>query len=229
VAHVLIVGTTESGKTTLARNLSTHYWDNNYGVLVLDPLGDPRWSADFITDDQEEFLDVFWRSRRCVAFMDEGGESVGRYDLAMQQTATRGRHWGHSCHYVCQDPTQLAPIVRAQCSHLFAFALSSRQSKIMAEEFNEPLLETCTRLRQGEYIHAQRFGKTSRHTSGVIENASIDSDRNDRRRQRVDSAGTETRQENGEENSGTNRSSVAVSGASSDTDHAGGSDTGADA
>lgn len=172
MAHVLIVGTTESGKTTLARNLAAHYKRNGYGVLVLDPLSDPRWPCDFITADADEFLDVFWRSRKCIAFMDEGGESVGRYDLAMQKTATRGRHWGHSCHYVAQDPTQLAPIVRAQCSHLFAFALSLRQSKVLAEEFNEPQLETCTKLRQGEYIHAQRFGKTIKHTSGDSNGAS---------------------------------------------------------
>lgn len=196
MAHVLIVGTTESGKTTLARNLAAHYKHSGYGVLVLDPLTDPRWPCDFITADAEEFLDIFWRSRRCIAFMDEGGESVGRYDLAMQKTATRGRHWGHSCHYIAQDPTQLAPIVRAQCSHLFAFALSLRQSKVLAEEFNEPLLETCTKLRQGEYIHAQRFGKTVKHSQGDSNGASNQSGLRDRR-SGVDASGIDAHEEEG--------------------------------
>lgn len=222
MAHVLIVGSTESGKTTLARNLAAHYKRSNYGVLVLDPLSDPRWPCDFITADAAEFLDIFWRSRKCIAFMDEGGESVGRYDLAMQKTATRGRHWGHSCHYVAQDPTQLAPIVRSQCSHLFAFALSSRQSKVLAEEFNEPLLETCPKLRQGEYIHAQRFGKTVQHRKEISNGASNQSGlRADGRS--VDSSGIDASEEEEARRSGV-ASSDANANANADADaDAGGS------
>lgn len=176
MAHVLINGMTESGKTTLARNLAGFYKHNRIGVLVLDPLLDPRWPCDFITDDQEEFLDVFWRSRRCIAFLDEGGESVGRYATAMQQTATRGRHWGHSCHYVCQRAVQLAPIVRDQCSHLFLFCSSARDGKILAEEFNKPELEACSNLSQGEYIHAVKFGRTQVHKArGNDDDSSIHS------------------------------------------------------
>lgn len=169
MAHVLILGMTESGKTTLARNLSAYYKHQNYGVLVLDPLCDPRWTCDFITDDQEEFLDVFWRSRRCIAFLDEGGESVGRYDTAMQQTATRGRHWGHSCHFIAQRATQLAPLVRDQCSRLFLFCSSIKDGKLLSEEFNKPELETCSQLLQGEHIHAVKFGKTIRVTQTAKE------------------------------------------------------------
>lgn len=178
MAHVLINGMTESGKTTLARNLAGYYMHQQYGVLVLDPLMDPRWPCSFITDDQEEFLDVFWRSRRCIAFLDEGGESVGRYATAMQQTATRGRHWGHSCHYICQRAVQLAPIVRDQCSHLFLFCSSARDGKILAEEFNKPELETCSTLTQGEYIHAVKFGQTTRHSAGVNHGSNIRSSGN---------------------------------------------------
>jgi hypothetical protein len=212
VAHVLIVGTTECGKTTLARQLSAYYKRNGFGVLVLDPLNDPRWSYDFITDDSAEFLDVYWRSRRCIAFMDEGGESVGRYDTAMQQTATRGRHWGHSNHFIAQDPTQLAPVVRSQCSHVFAFALSVRQSKILAEEFNEPLLEGCPRLMQGEYIHAQRFGQAVTNKGAKINAPAISRD-DDSRRLGNDRGGTGTGEE---EASGTGTGSQA--GSSADTE-----------
>jgi hypothetical protein len=161
MAHVLILGMTESGKTTLARNLAARYKRAGLGVLVLDPLSDPRWQCDFITADQEEFLQVFWSSRSCVAFLDEGGESVGRYDLAMQKTATRGRHWGHSCHYIAQRATQLAPIVRDMCTHLFLFCSSAKDGKLLAEEFNKPELELCNTYAQGQYVHAVKFGKTT--------------------------------------------------------------------
>lgn len=150
---------TESGKTTKARQLAANYRRQGIGVIVLDPLRDPAWQADFITDDQEEFLDVFWRSRSCAAFLDEGGESVGRYDLAMQKTATRGRHCGHSCHYIAQKATQLAPIVRDQCSYLYLYTSGLTSCKMLAEEFNKPELLNATQLQRFSYYFVSRFGQ----------------------------------------------------------------------
>lgn len=202
MAHVLICGMSESGKTTLARGLAAAYRKNGVGVLVLDPLKDPRWSCDFITANQDEFLDVLWRSRSCMAFMDEGGKSVGRYNYAMQETAAMGRHWGHSCHYISQDPTQLAPIVRDQCRHIFLFCASDRIGKKLADEFNQPALLECGGLKQGEYIRAARFGGVSRHTFGASKNEPVRSDSSGSRRSRriaVTQAGSEAGSEAGNE------------------------------
>jgi len=41
---------TESGKTTLAKKMIPLYQSKNIEILVLDPLGDRNWQADFITD-----------------------------------------------------------------------------------------------------------------------------------------------------------------------------------
>lgn len=162
MAHSIILGMTESGKSTLALSLARRYkTQHELGLLVLDPLRDPRWQrigADFVTDSQEEFLRVFWRSRSCACFLDEGGESVGRYSHAMQMTATRGRHLGHMCHYIAQRAVQLAPIVRDQCTNLFLFCSSAKDGALLAEEFNEPQLAECSKLKQGDYIHAVKFG-----------------------------------------------------------------------
>lgn len=171
MAHVLILGMTESGKTTKARQLAANYRRQGIGVIVLDPLKDPQWNADFITDDQEEFLDVFWRSRSCAAFLDEGGESVGRYDLAMQKTATRGRHCGHSCHYIAQKATQLAPIVRDQCSYLYLFRSGMQSCKLLAEEFSQDELLKGAQLRMYSYIFTSRFSQPK--IIGGLSNASI--------------------------------------------------------
>lgn len=162
MAHVLILGTSESGKTTLAKMLARQYKRAGMGVLVLDPLMDPQWQADFMTADEELFLQRFWASRNCFAFMDEGGDSVGRFNTAMQKTATRGRHWGHSCHYITQRATQLAPIVRDQCRHLFAFALSRKDGETLAADFLCDDLLQVHALGQGDYIHVERFGGVSR-------------------------------------------------------------------
>lgn len=181
---------TESGKTTKARQLAANYRRQGIGVIVLDPLRDPAWQADFITDDQEEFLDVFWRSRSCAAFLDEGGESVGRYDLAMQKTATRGRHCGHSCHYIAQKATQLAPIVRDQCSYLYLYTSGLTSCKMLAEEFNKPEILNGTQLQRFSYFFVSRFGQCK--LIGGLSNATVTrSNRSGDSSARRDSAGEE--------------------------------------
>lgn len=159
MAHSLILGMTESGKTTLAKKLAAHYKSNGVGILVLDPMGDPEWQADYQTDDAEEFLDVFWQSRQCAVFIDEAGEAVGQYDKVMHRTATKGRHWGHSVHYISQRGALIARTVRDQCSHLFMFTTALDDCKLHANEWNKPELKTGNSLNKGEYFHATRFGK----------------------------------------------------------------------
>ena len=136
-------------------------------TLVLDPFNDPGWHADFITSDSDEFLEVYFNANtlRCGVFIDEAGDSVGRYDNAMIRTATRGRHWGHNNHYCSQRGTLLARTVRDQCSHLFLFATGLEDCKIHAREWNnQQLLEGHT-LPQGDFFHTTRFGEIKRGNS----------------------------------------------------------------
>lgn len=149
---------TESGKTTLAKQLAQAYKRNNIGVIVLDPLNDSGWDCDFKTTDPSEFLKVYWESRQCMAFIDESGDSVGRFDTAMIKTATRGRHWGHSNHYITQRGAMLARTVRDQCSNLFLFNTALEDCKVHAKEWNKPELLTAAQLPQGGYFHTTRFG-----------------------------------------------------------------------
>ncbi len=172
MAHSLIIGMTESGKTTLAKRLAKRYRTHEQKVLVLDSLNDPEWEADFQTTDIDEFLAVFWSSRRCAVFIDEAGDAVGKFNTVMQRTATRGRHWGHSVHFITQRSVQLSPTVRDQCGHIFLLTTSLKDSKVHADEWNQPQLATAHTLRRGEYFHCTRFGVLERgslfgvHTHG---------------------------------------------------------------
>jgi len=157
MAHGLIFGMTESGKSTLAKQLAAGYRRNGIGVLVLDPLHDPEWNADFQTSDVDEFLRVYWESRSCVAFIDEAGDSVGRFDKAMIQTATKGRHWGHVNYYISQRGALLSTTVRDQCSKIFLFTSSLKDSKLHSEEWNAPELMGANALKQGEFYKTGRF------------------------------------------------------------------------
>lgn len=162
MAHVMILGMTMSGKTTLAKALIPVYRAQGIMTGVLDPLNDPGWQADFQTSDVEEFLRMYWASRGCAWFIDEAGESVGQFDTVMHKTATRGRHWGHRNHYLSQRGTQIARTVRDQCSSLFLFTTSLDDSKVHANEWNKPELRNAHTLQQGEYFHTDRFSPLKR-------------------------------------------------------------------
>lgn len=157
MGHGLILGQTESGKTTLAKRMAQDLKSKQVGILVLDPIKDPAWNADFITDDPHEFLNVFWESRSCVVFIDEAGENVGNFDEEMKKTATRGRHWGHSCFYIAQRGTLIARTVRDQCSVMYLFNSGREDCKVHAQEWNCDELMSANLLQKGEFYHVTRF------------------------------------------------------------------------
>ena len=162
MAHALILGMTQSGKTTLAKKLATIYAANDLGILVYDPLSDPDWASNYKTSDVDEFLRVFWKSKSCAVFIDEAGDCAGQHDKIMQKTATRGRHWGHRCHYISQRGTMIARTIRDQCAHLFLFATALEDCKIHAKEWNRPELLEAAKFGQGDFFHVTRFGQLSR-------------------------------------------------------------------
>lgn len=165
MGHSLLIGMTEMGKTTLARELARSFRSRGFKNIVLDPLRDPKWPADFITSDSAEFLEVCQASRKCMLFMDEGSQSVGRYNVEMQWTATQARHWGHSAFFLCQGATQLAPVIRDNCSKVFVYCCGARNGRLLAEEFNAPDLEMCVSLLPHEYFAVTRGGACSFHSS----------------------------------------------------------------
>jgi DNA helicase HerA-like ATPase len=161
--HVLILGTTEIGKTTLAKRLAADYQKAGISVIVLDPIADPAFPADYRTTNPDEFLEVFWQSRSCAAFIDEAGDAVGKYNDVMNRTATRGRHWGHNVHYITQRASLLSTTVRDQCSRLYLFRSGLKDCEKHAEEWTNPELKKAASLKAGEYYLADRQGNLSRH------------------------------------------------------------------
>lgn len=158
MAHVLIVGITQSGKSTLARELLRHYQARDIGALVLDPICDPQWQADYQTDSPEAFLDTARRSWQCALFIDESGEMIGRYNDSMFWCATQARHRGHRSHFITQRPAQLAKTVRDQCTRLCVFAVSPSDAKLLADEWNKAELIEAPGLPAGQFWDVQRFG-----------------------------------------------------------------------
>lgn len=164
-AHVLIVGMTMSGKTTLAKGLAKDYATRGVDVLVLDPLNDPGWPqtrGGLITRDKRGFLHYTKQKQQCALFIDESGQEVGKYAKDMGWFATQSRHWGHRCHFITQRVQQIDPTVRGQCSSLFLFRVSKKDSEILAEEYAQDELKQAHTLEQGEFYFYNRFGSVEK-------------------------------------------------------------------
>ena len=105
--------------------------------------------------DQGKFLEAVWNSRQCAIFVDEGGQMIGKYDTIMEELATRGRHWGHKCYFISQRSKQLSTTLRAQCSELAIFKQSLRDTKDLADEYVEPMINEAHSLSKGEFIYVR--------------------------------------------------------------------------
>lgn len=151
--HCLILGMTESGKTARAKQLIRQYQRLGIKCIVLDPLQDPSFGADFQTADPVAFEQMWKTSRSCACFIDETG-AVGKFNESIRTAATRGRHWGHSFHFLAQKAVQIEPLVRDQCGALFLFRSGLQSRRTLAEEFDQPeLLQPVDML---EYHYATR-------------------------------------------------------------------------
>ena len=156
--HTLVSGTTESGKTTICLRLANKYHSKKIGVIVLDPMGDPRWTANLVTDDKELFLQTVWGSQRCAVFIDESGDTIGQYDNEMRKVLTKGRHWGHNVHVTVQRAKMVNPSVRNMCNRLIMFTTAFEDAKELGKDFNRPeLAEIGPQLPQGHYVYCDRF------------------------------------------------------------------------
>jgi energy-coupling factor transporter ATP-binding protein EcfA2 len=158
MAHILILGQTLSGKSTLAKRLAATYKESGRGVIVHDPVGDPEWVADYKTADPEEFFAIYNESRGCAVFFDEAGETCENFKHEITKTATRGRHRGHRNHYIAQRGTLILRTIRDQCSSLFLFNSGLEDCKIHAAEWNAPeIRDDGPFLETGEYFYKQRM------------------------------------------------------------------------
>jgi hypothetical protein len=159
MAHTMIVGTTMSGKTTLAKRFAREAKQAGFSIIVLDPLKDREWPADFLTSDPKQFLKVAKSNKDCYLFIDEAGENCGHWDKEMFWTATRSRHLGHCATFITQRPTMVSPNVRGQCINLAIFSSPLEACVTMSKDFNQKEILEATRFPQGQFLYTSRFGK----------------------------------------------------------------------
>ena len=156
--HAGVIGMQQSGKTTLSLCMARGYRKAGFAVLVLDPHLNPKWQADWMTDDLEKFLRKVKASERCALFVEEtGDESNGEKPLGRQPgfawLVTQAHHRGHVTHYLSQYHAQVPPVVRCNVRRLYLFSVGLMSAKVWAEQLAQPSLpDLVSRLGDHEFI-----------------------------------------------------------------------------
>lgn len=156
MAHTLLLGQTESGKTTLARLLAVKYRAAGIPVLVLDAAHN-KWDADYQTADASEFMEVTIKSRGSAIFIDEAGRAVSWLNRDMADVASMYRHLGHFAHFIAQRPTMVAPTVRYNCTRMVLFSVSRSDAVDLGKEWTCPEIMDAPTFKQGEHLIVSRF------------------------------------------------------------------------
>ena len=108
--HALILGTSKTGKTTLAKQLAQARVASGAECIVLDPFNG-QWPTRYVYTDPQKFLATARASTRCLLVIDESGRAIGRGKQArgMEWVTTQARHWGHQAILLAQTPQQIDP------------------------------------------------------------------------------------------------------------------------
>ncbi len=154
--HILIVGTTGCGKTTLARQLAIVAVSKRRRVVVFDPMRSKWPDGCLVYDDEREFSQRALRTRNALFIIDEAGETIGRCNYEMFWLATRARHLNAQSVFITHRPTQLSNIVRDNCNRIFMFRSTAAVAKMMSEEFTDDNLLAAVDLKSHEYLVSDR-------------------------------------------------------------------------
>lgn len=156
MSHTLILGVTESGKSTYAKWVCSGLRKRGIKTLVLNPYNDPTWEADEISSDPAY---VFWYAQRHLhhaIFLEESGDALQR-DPLYDWFTCRARHWGHKSFVITQRLQDVRPALRNNCTQAVVFASETMDCRELASRYREPILLNVEKFRPGQCIIASQF------------------------------------------------------------------------
>lgn len=166
--HILIIGHTLCGKTTLAKRLASEYKKKRITSVVLDPLSDPEWPTNIIFKTSEAFFTYAKDSnkcRSCALFVDESGLALNKFDQDLLWLTTTSRHHGHRAHIIAQRAEMVNKTIRSQCLTLICFGLNPKDAREYALDWNcEEVFHNAPKLQRYQYMVISRYSIPTYHT-----------------------------------------------------------------
>lgn len=161
MAHTLIVGSSGTGKTTLAKKLAearkkTRSYMPNFRQVALDPLSS-AWplGVDVVSTFEDLMVDLEIMHEQqevgCV-YVDEANTQFAHGDKERLWLMLRGRHFGLDLTLITQYPTLLSPAARGQCERLHVFQIGMQAARMLADDYACPQIAKAPFLKRGEWL-----------------------------------------------------------------------------
>ena len=161
--RILILGSSESGKSTIAKILIEQYKNfTDRKILVCDPMGYEWENADFVTQDSDELLEKAQKLENCLLFIDEAGKSIGRYPKGKTWFTDASRHNFHSV-IICAHRS--VHVSRDMIPHFNVFYLLSQTKKDaveLSEDLNDEKIKEIQFYKRLQFMRFQRFTEPKR-------------------------------------------------------------------
>lgn len=156
--HMGTFGMTQSGKTTLVKELSRQMWlRQRRASLVLDINGENWGEHAKVFRDAEEFERVVWATRDYFVVVEEASTVIAS-DKEKNPLFTRIRHNGHSLCVVGHHGSNLTPQMREQIHIIHLFRVSLKSAELWADHFAQDALLQAPSLGQFEFLRYELYG-----------------------------------------------------------------------
>src|SRR5271154_1746255 len=158
--HTLILGTTESGKTSLARNMEAAWVNAGRESLVYDPFcWENEWKTHCpIMVEMDLYLEAARKRTNHLLVVDESSD-LDRYDKEHTWLTTQARHHGHQTILCVQQAELVAPAVRMNCQICCLFWMPPQVRKEIGDSFGHPEIIEQPAPEKGEFYRLRRFEK----------------------------------------------------------------------
>lgn len=154
-----IFGISLSGKTTLAKKISSAYYEKHkMPSLVLDPFLDNWGSHSSVVDmsNEEKFWETIWKTQNCLVIVDEASTTLKR-DRELIPVFTSLRHKGHKLLVIGHHGSDLLPVMREQLDTLYLFRQNIKSAKAWSEKFADERVMESINLDKYEYLYCRNF------------------------------------------------------------------------
>ena len=143
--HVLIVGSSGSGKSALSKALAREADEAGHEVIVHDPTQSEGWPASATKyADAEMFLEDAPHFSNAYVFIDEAADVWAADEDEANKLIYRGRHRGLLFLIIAQRSRMVRPNARNQCSTVYAFRQQFDDARTLAAEYTPDMIETTS-------------------------------------------------------------------------------------
>lgn len=156
--HVLIVGSSGSGKTNLAKRFAADAISRGDAVLVYDPIMSGDWPSEASKyTTPRRFFAAIEHTESAHVFIDEA-KTLWNHDTKKADALLyQKRHKGLLFYVIGQRAEgMIPPNARNQCSRVFAFKQSHKDSETLALEYGAALRD-CVSLAPGAFVFSDGF------------------------------------------------------------------------